>query len=100
MKILIDMPPEFETDYVADRFAEFFDRVKADMSICCGEYEKEIADMLKRLLQRANLMLRSLPRDLTVQRTNWNGSKMCSNGGNKRSRIYGRWSRRAKRWEG
>ena len=48
MKILIDMPPEFETDYVADRFAEFFDRVKADMSICCGEYEKEIADMLKK----------------------------------------------------
>ena len=28
-------------------------------------------------------MLRSLPRDLTVQRTNRSGSKMCSNGGRK-----------------
>ena len=36
MKILIDIPKEFEIDYRTDRFADFFDRVKADMNFLCG----------------------------------------------------------------
>ena len=45
MKILIDIPEEFETDYTADKFKEFFGRVIADMDTLCGTYEKETADM-------------------------------------------------------
>lgn len=38
MIILIDIPKEFEVDYNADRFAEFFHRCFADMGTCCGNY--------------------------------------------------------------
>ena len=43
MKILIDIPKEFEVDYNTDRFAEFFQRCLADMCTCCGNYEWETA---------------------------------------------------------
>lgn len=46
MKMLINIPDEFEIDYRTDRFAYFFERVKADMDLICGNYEKETADML------------------------------------------------------
>lgn len=45
MKVLIDIPEEFATDYTADKFKEFFGRVIADMDTLCGTYEKETADM-------------------------------------------------------
>lgn len=49
MKILIDIPKEFERDYDQDKFKEFFERVIADMTsddwLLCGLYEKEIAEM-------------------------------------------------------
>ena len=45
MKVLIDIPEEFATDYTADKFKEFFGRVIADMYTLCGTYEKETADM-------------------------------------------------------
>ena len=45
MKVLIDIPEEFATDYTADKFKEFFERVIADMDTLCGTYEKETADM-------------------------------------------------------
>lgn len=35
MKILIDIPKEFEVDYNTDRFADFFHRCIADMGTCC-----------------------------------------------------------------
>lgn len=47
MKMLINIPDEFEIDYRTDRFADFFDRVKADMNFLCGQYESETADILK-----------------------------------------------------
>ena len=31
MKITIEIPTEFENDYLVDRFKEFFERVMADM---------------------------------------------------------------------
>lgn len=47
MKITIEIPTEFENDYLVYRFKEFFERVMADMDsgILCGNYEKEIAEM-------------------------------------------------------
>ena len=47
MKILIDIPKEFEADYNTDRFAEFFHRCLADMGRCCGNYEHETAEMME-----------------------------------------------------
>ena len=46
MKVLIDIPKEFEEDY-AERFAEFFQRCRADMHTCCGKYEHETAEVLE-----------------------------------------------------
>lgn len=48
MKILIDIPKEFEVDYNSNRFAEFFQRCLADMGTCCGNYEKETAEMMEK----------------------------------------------------
>lgn len=47
MKVLIDIPKEYELDY-ADRFAEFFQRCRADMHTCCGKYEHETAEVLEK----------------------------------------------------
>lgn len=47
MKIVIDTPKDFEGDYIADKFKDFFSRVIADIDCkgMCGRYEKEIAEM-------------------------------------------------------
>lgn len=47
MKLIIDIPKEFETDYKGDKFKDFFSRVLCDIGKCvlCGNYEKETAEM-------------------------------------------------------
>lgn len=45
MKIVIDIPKEFERDYNVYRYKDFFGRVMADMNCLCGNYEKETAEM-------------------------------------------------------
>lgn len=47
MKVIIDIPKDFEGDYIADKFKDFFSRVVADIDYkgMCGRYEKEIAEM-------------------------------------------------------
>ena len=55
MKILIDIPKEFEVDYNADRFAEFFYRCLADMGTCCGNYEQETAEMMEKAFAESRL---------------------------------------------
>ena len=49
MRIEIEIPKEFEADYGADKFNEFFGRVKADIGngVLCGRYEKETIKMLE-----------------------------------------------------
>ena len=48
MKLIIDIPKEFETDYNGDKFKDFFSRVLCDIDkgVLCGNYEKETAEML------------------------------------------------------
>ena len=55
MKILIDIPKEFEADYNTDRFAEFFHRCFADMGTCCGNYEQETAEMMEKAFEKSRL---------------------------------------------
>ena len=55
MKILIDIPKEFEVDYNTDRFAEFFHRCFADMGTCCGKYEQETAEMIEKAFTESRL---------------------------------------------
>lgn len=49
MRIEIEIPKEFEDDYDADRFSDFFSRVICDIKdgVLCGNYEKETALMLR-----------------------------------------------------
>lgn len=46
MKVVIEIPKEYEIDFKSDKFKDFFSRVIADMNCLCGNYEKEIAQML------------------------------------------------------
>ena len=46
MKIIIEIPKEYEIDFKTDKFKDFFSRVIVDMNCICGNYEKEIAQML------------------------------------------------------
>ena len=55
MKILIDIPKEFEADYNTDRFAEFFHRCLADMCTCCGNYEQETAEMMEKAFTESKI---------------------------------------------
>lgn len=51
MRIEIEIPKEFEGDYDADRFADFFSRAMIDietMQGMCGRYEIETAEMLQK----------------------------------------------------
>lgn len=53
MKIVIDIPKEFEKDYKRGAFKEFFGRVMADMNCMCGNYEKETAEMFIKAFENA-----------------------------------------------
>lgn len=55
MKITIDIPREYERDFIIDKFKDFFLRVITDMdySGLCGNYEKEIAEMFLEAFNKA-----------------------------------------------
>lgn len=55
MKMLIDIPEEFEVDYHTDRFRDFFERAVADMDVMCGTYERETADVLAKAFEESRL---------------------------------------------
>lgn len=51
MRIEIEIPKEFECDYNVDKFKDFFGRIIAEIiysDVCCGNYELETAQMLKK----------------------------------------------------
>lgn len=60
MKIEIEIPKEFEVDYNADKFEDFFMRVINDIEMneyisgyLCGNYEKETAEMFVKAFQNS-----------------------------------------------
>lgn len=55
MKITIDIPREYERDFSADKFKDFFSRVIADIDCdgLCGNCEKEIAEMFLEAFDKA-----------------------------------------------
>lgn len=46
MKVEIEVPKEFESQFVKDGFKEALERVKADIHLVAGNSEKEIIEML------------------------------------------------------
>lgn len=56
MKLTIDIPREYERDFIDDKFKDFFSRVIADIdcSGLCGNYEKEIAEMFIKVFDEAS----------------------------------------------
>ena len=55
MKVLIDIPEEFQVDYHTDRFRDFFERAVADMDVMCGTYERETADVLAKAFEESGV---------------------------------------------
>lgn len=55
MKLTIDIPKEYENDFIGDKFKDFFSRVIADINCdgLCGFYEKEIAEMFLEAFDKA-----------------------------------------------
>ena len=58
MKITLEIPKEFEVDFYSNHFEDFFERVKVDLESkgdvrLCGNYEKEIVDMMETSFQNA-----------------------------------------------
>lgn len=55
MKITIDIPREYERDFSAGKFKDFFSRVIADIDFkgICSNYEKEIAEMFLEAFDKA-----------------------------------------------
>ena len=63
MKVMIDIPKEFEED-LKDNFKEFFNRMIADITyslndeepMCCGNYERETAEMFLLAFEKATVI--------------------------------------------
>lgn len=61
IKIIIDIPSEFEADFNTDKFKDFFSRVAADIDCdgLCGRYEKETAEMFRKTFTNAKIVKNS-----------------------------------------
>lgn len=53
MKLLINIPKEFEQHFQADRFEDSLHRLSADAHLLAGNYEQETAKMLRNALKSA-----------------------------------------------
>lgn len=58
MRIVIEIPEEFEADYNVNRFSDFFSRVMADIDYngICGNYERETADVLAEAFKNSRVV--------------------------------------------
>lgn len=68
MKLVIDIPKEFEVDFEDNKFSDFCRRVMCDIkeeldkpnceyyNLMSGKYEYEIAEMLKKAFNNAEVM--------------------------------------------
>jgi hypothetical protein len=56
MKLLIEIPTEFEGHFNLDRFKDSLKRLEFDANYLAGNYEKELAEMLIESFQNAKLV--------------------------------------------
>lgn len=54
MKVTIDVPQEFVSEYKDDKFGDSLQRLKSDAHLLAGNYEKELVDMLIKAFKNAN----------------------------------------------
>lgn len=81
MKVLLDIPEEFEMDYRTDRFREFFERAKAGTNIMMGTYERETADVLAKAFEESRVYDLDKVVEQLKERTTF--LKECTKYGNK-----------------
>lgn len=55
MRIEIEIPKEFEDEFIKTRFSDSLERLKADANCVAGNYEKETATMLIESLKNAQI---------------------------------------------
>lgn len=61
MRIIIDIPKEFEEDFKQDKFKDVLNRLSADAHLMAGNYEQETATMLIKAFDE------SIPMDRIVE---------------------------------
>ena len=88
MRIIIDIPEQFESDYKGDMFKDFFSRVMCDIQdgTLCGNYEKETVEMFLKAFDESSPMDR-IVEELEEWKdiANYEGIYQISNMGNVRS---------------
>ena len=55
MKIIIEIPQEFENHFLQDRFEDSFHRLNADAHCLAGNYEQETMIMLIKAFKNAKI---------------------------------------------
>lgn len=55
MKLLIEIPTEFDGHFNLDRFKDALKRLEFDANYLAGKYEKELAEMLIESFQNAQI---------------------------------------------
>lgn len=53
MRLTIDIPKEFVSQYKDDKFSDSLQRLKEDVHLCAGNYEIEVVDMLIKTFKNA-----------------------------------------------
>lgn len=59
MKVMIDIPKDFEEHFDNDRFKDSLERIKADLNedfVFAGNYERELLDMLEVAFEEARII--------------------------------------------
>ena len=55
MKLIIEIPKEFENHFLQDRFEDSLHRLNADAHLLAGNYEQETAIMLIEAFKKAKI---------------------------------------------
>ena len=59
MKLVIEIPEEFEVHFDTDRFENSLERLREDANSLAGNYEKELANMLIKAFKKAKTLSKS-----------------------------------------
>lgn len=66
MKIILEIPEEFEDHFKTDRFEDSLHRLSADVHSVAGNYEKELADMLIEAFRNSDEMVEKKEENITL----------------------------------